>query len=173
MPAAFVRFAGCNLDCAFCDTDHRPQADMAAEEIVERVVALFPIGKHAGGAVVLTGGEPMLQVDRRLLTALIAERLWIALETNGTVEMDAVFCLFDWVCVSPKQGGELAVRKGDELKVVYEGQPLAQYDDLARSFGARYLQPCSMQNIPETIAAVKENPTWRLSFQSQKLLGIR
>lgn len=189
-PAVFCRFAGCNLwsgreqdrakaTCQFCDTDF-VGTDGAGGGRFETAAALASACKAAAAPVtaeprfvVLTGGEPMLQVDQELVDALHAEGFRIAIETNGTLP---VLDTIDWICVSPKAGSELKQRYGHELKLVFPqaGVDPAGYLDLA--FEQRFLQPMDgpdqVVNTQAAIAYCKANPAWRLSVQTHKLLGI-
>lgn len=189
-PAVFCRFAGCNLwsgreqdrakaTCQFCDTDF-VGTDGTGGGRFETAAALARACKAAAAPatdaprfVVLTGGEPMLQVDQELVDALHAEGFRIAIETNGTLP---VLDTIDWICVSPKAGSELKQRYGHELKLVFPqaGVDPAGYLDLA--FEQRFLQPMDgpdqVVNTQAAIAYCKANPAWRLSVQTHKLLGI-
>ena len=175
-PAVFVRFSGCNLRCAFCDTQHQQGRMMSLQEIVAEVnkYSIAPM-------VVLTGGEPSLFIDEAFVEELKQKTgKTIAIETNGTRPLPSHL---DWVTLSPKSafaGGELepCVLKGcDELKVVYLGQDLAQYDDIKAKH--RFLQPCFVDdeakrkaNMQACVEAVKSQPHWRLSLQIHRVLGI-
>lgn len=174
--SVFIRMSGCNLRCAFCDTDHQSHTMMSAPEIVEQVM------RYPGAPlIVLTGGEPALHVDTALIQALKLTGKTIAIETNGTLPLpDGI----DWVTLSPKtafQGGEALsciITSCDELKVVYTGQNLNQYDHIKAQ--QRFLQPCYVDDpkqrllgLQATVKAVLDNPKWRLSLQTHKLLGIR
>ncbi len=174
--SVFIRMSGCNLRCAFCDTDHQSHTMMSAPEIVEQVM------RYPGAPlIVLTGGEPALHVDTALIQALKLTGKTIAIETNGTLPLpDGI----DWVTLSPKtafQGGEALpciITSCDELKVVYTGQNLNQYDHIKAQ--QRFLQPCYVDDpkqrllgLQATVKAVLDNPQWRLSLQTHKLLGIR
>jgi 7-carboxy-7-deazaguanine synthase len=126
---------------------------------------------------VCTGGEPLLQVDRELITALHARGFWIAVETNGTV---AVPEGIDWVCVSPKADAKLVVTAGDELKVVYpQAKDPNEYLDpvLGLEFKHFFIQPMdgpeSAASLKAAIAFCQRNPVWRLSLQTHKMIGIR
>lgn len=189
-PAVFCRFAGCNLwngreqdrakaVCQFCDTDF-VGTDGPGGGRFETAEALARACRDAAAPetnapkfVVLTGGEPMLQVDQELVDALHAEGFRIAIETNGTLP---VLDTIDWICVSPKAGSELKQRRGHELKLVFPqtGVDPAGYLDLA--FEQRFLQPMDgpeqLANTQAAIAYCKANPAWRLSVQTHKLLGI-
>lgn len=188
-PAVFCRFAGCNLwsgreadraraQCTFCDTDFvgtdGPGGGRfeTADDLARACRAACTAGQGPS-MVVLTGGEPMLQVDAVLIAALHARGFSIAIETNGTL---AVPPEIDWVCVSPKAGQPLVQQSGDELKLVYPqaGVDPAQYLDLL--FEHRFLQPMDgpdrAANTEAAIAYCKANPPWRLSVQTHKILGI-
>jgi 7-carboxy-7-deazaguanine synthase len=188
--AVFCRFAGCNLwsgreadrhdaVCTFCDTDfvgtdgqgggRFPTADALAAAIA----ACWSPNALMRRFVVLTGGEPLLQVDASLVDALHAQGFVIAVETNGT---QAVPDGIDWVCVSPKAGAPLAVAGGDEIKLVYP-QPDAlpeRFEDLA--FDHYLLQPMDgaarVTNTQAAIAYCLAHPRWQLSLQTHKVLGI-
>ena len=125
-------------------------------------------------AVVLTGGEPLLQVDVPFLDALHARGFWIAVETNGTIAPPPGL---DWICVSPKAGTELSLRTGDELKLVYP-QPGAPPEDFAGLDFRRFsLQPMDgpdvVDNTGRAVDYCLAHPQWRLSLQTHKTLGIR
>jgi 7-carboxy-7-deazaguanine synthase len=188
--AVFCRFSGCNLwsgreqdrasaTCKFCDTDFVGTDGTlggrfaTSDELADAIASQWA-GEHGYRYVVLTGGEPLLQVDADLIDALHARGFSIGLETNGTIEVpDGV----DWICVSPKAGAELRVRRGDELKLVYpqEGAMPAAFADLA--FERFSLQPMDGPNVAaNTERAVNyciRHPQWRLSLQTHKTLGIR
>lgn len=173
--AVFVRFSGCNLDCPFCDTDFQEYQEMDEEGIIHKVM-------EAGGDcrfVVLTGGEPTLQVTESLLERLHAMGYYIAMETNGTREVPEGV---DWVTCSPKKwvckNGDIRLRKADEVKVVY--QDGIKVDDFGIQCQYRYLQPCDMgflrdnsKNIKGVVRYCMEHPEWRISLQTQKILKVR
>lgn len=176
-PAVFVRFSGCNLRCAFCDTQHQTGENMSLEEIANE------IEKHPiAPLVVLTGGEPSLFIDEAFVAVLKQKTgKRIAIETNGTRPLPSNL---DWVTFSPKtafEGGELepcVLTSCDELKVVYLGQDLAQYDKIQAK--NRFLQPCFCEDETQRIAnmkacveAVMQNPNWRLSLQTHRILNIQ
>ena len=183
--AVFIRFSGCNLRCSFCDTDFSSYTEMSGDDILE---AIRP-WKHCG-FVVLTGGEPSLQVDDALVDALHREGFYLAMETNGT---HAVPEGIDWVTVSPKVApadfskGERPQRM-DELKVIWgpslngkEEMPqvLKTWADMLTA-PLLYLQPCdtgdkerNREIIQQCVEYIKEHPEWRLSLQTHKLIDIR
>lgn len=162
-PAVFIRFSGCNLKCPFCDTQHQSGQMMTNEQILSEV------GKYPSKVVVLTGGEPGLQIDDALLIGLSNMHKYICIETNGTVELPEVG--LNWITCSPKEGSEIVIDGIDELKVVYTGQDMTQYDKYKAM--EYYLQPCSCQNTEEIIEYIKANPKWKLSLQTQKILNVR
>jgi organic radical activating enzyme len=130
-------------------------------------------GDAGPGLIVLTGGEPMLQVDRALIDALHAHGFTIAIETNGTL---CVPSSIDWVCVSPKAGTDIKQRSGDELKLVYPQAGLNPEALSGLAFAHRFLQPMDgpdvEANTARAIAYCKAHPAWRLSLQTHKVLGI-
>ena len=175
-PAVFVRFSGCNLRCSFCDTQHQTGEMISLQEIVDEVNK-YPIAP----IVVLTGGEPSLFIDEAFVAELKQKTgKKIAIETNGTRPLPSNL---DWVTFSPKsvfEGGDIepcVLMHCDELKVVYLGQDLAQYDDIEAKY--RFLQPCFVENLEQRkanlqacIEAVKNHPNWRLSLQIHRILGL-
>jgi 7-carboxy-7-deazaguanine synthase len=193
-PAVLLRFAGCNLwsgrdqdrataQCGFCDTDFvgtdGPGGGRfeSSESLTRAVSELWPAGGGAPGArrfVVCTGGEPLLQLDESLIAALHAGGFEIAIETNGTLLPPPGI---DWVCVSPKAGVELALRSGDELKLVFpqEGLPPESLERL--DFRHWFLQPMDgpdrARNTELAVRYCLAHPRWRLSLQTHKLVGIR
>jgi len=187
-PAVFCRFAGCNLwsgreedraeaVCRFCDTDFVGMDGVGGgrfatgETLAQAIAALWP----AGGAplVVLTGGEPLLQVDEALITALHDAGFEIAIETNGTIAPPPGV---DWLCVSPKAGAALVVTAGDELKLVYPQSGAAPAAFEALEFANFLLQPMDgpdrAANTEAAVAYCLAHPQWRLSLQTHKILGI-
>jgi 7-carboxy-7-deazaguanine synthase len=188
-PAVFCRFAGCNLwsgreqdrahaTCRFCDTDYRGTDGpgggrfRGATALAERVRAAWPA--NAGRPfVVCTGGEPLLQLDAELIAALHAQGFEIAVETNGTRPAPQGI---DWLCVSPKAGAPLVQTSGDELKLVFPQVGAMPEDFVGLDFDHYLLQPMDGEELTaNTVAAIaycKAHPTWRLSIQSHKLLGI-
>lgn len=190
-PAVFCRFAGCNLwsgreqdrasaVCRFCDTDFVGTDGTLggkfknADALAEQIQAQWPASDSAHRFVVLTGGEPLLQVDAALIEALHARGFQIAVETNGTI---AVPPGIDWICVSPKAGAPWIQREGHELKVVWP-QPALEWAELQSArFTHRYLQPMDnpdrLRNTEACIALCLAQPAWRLSLQTHKITGIR
>lgn len=197
-PAVFCRFAGCNLwsgreedredaVCKFCDTDFvgidgtcggkYSTADLLAEQIT----AQWPRNNLTNRLVVLTGGEPLLQVDTALLDALHDKGFSVAVESNGTVAAPTSQSGgIDWLCISPKAGSNLVQKTGQELKVVWPqaGTDLAALEKL--DFAHHFLQPMdnldpvrNKKNTQDCIAMCLQNPKWRLSVQTHKVTGIR
>ncbi|GAA5133931.1 7-carboxy-7-deazaguanine synthase [Pseudonocardia adelaidensis] len=189
-PAVFCRFSLCNLwtgreedrhraICTFCDTDFvgtdGPGGGRFAEagELAEAIAATWPSAGREHRMVVLTGGEPLLQVDATLVAELHRQDFYIAVETNGTrVPPPGI----DWLCVSPKIGADLVLTAGDELKLVYPqvgGDP-AQFEHLA--FPSMRLQPVDGPDVQGNTAAAVDyclkHPRWMLSLQTHKYLGI-
>lgn len=189
-PAVFCRFSGCNLwtgreedrasaICQFCDTDFVGTDGIgggkfkSAQNLAAVINALWPASYTASKYVVFTGGEPLLQLDAALIDAMHAAGFEIAIETNGTLPvLEGV----DWVCVSPKMGSELVVRKGNEIKVVIPqiGQDMATYGNL--DFEHYFVQamdgPLRDDNLRRAIDFCKQHPQWKLSLQTHKLLQI-
>lgn len=182
-PAVFVRFARCNLWtgretdratalCQFCDTDFTHGTRYTLPDLMTAITNLSPQERHR--TVVLTGGEPTLQADAALIAALHGERFYVAMETNGTRKPPP--CL-DWICVSPKAGAVLEVRRGDELKVVYP-QPGLDLDEMRKLDFKRYwLSPMDGPHLAENTAAaidyVLAHPEWQLNIQTHKVIGVR
>ncbi|APL95266.1 7-carboxy-7-deazaguanine synthase [Sphingobium indicum] len=193
--AVFLRFAGCNLwsgreqdrasaICRFCDTDFVGTdgdgggrfAD--AKGLADAALAFWGEGRD-GRYIVLTGGEPMLQVDDALVDALHARGFAIAIESNGTLPAHPGL---DWVCISPKAGSEVVQRSGNELKLVWpqpgQGHSLADVEDMEGwAFDHWLVQPLddpkAADNARAAVELVMERPRWRLSLQSHKYLGLR
>ncbi|MBR0553698.1 7-carboxy-7-deazaguanine synthase [Stakelama marina] len=188
--AVFVRFAGCNLwtgreqdrataICRFCDTDFVGTNGVGGGKFADGEALAEAAARHWGAGrdkrlAVLTGGEPMLQVDDALVEALHGEGFTIAIETNGTLPVHPGI---DWVCVSPKAGSSVVQRSGDELKLVWP-QAGTDLDELEGwDFRHFLVQPMDSEeaeaNREAAIALAMERPRWRLSLQTHKLLGLR
>lgn len=184
-PAVFIRFAGCNLwsgreedrataTCRFCDTDFVGGTKYAsATELVADAVKIWG-PHHFGRMVVLTGGEPLLQVDKELLHALKKEEFYTAVETNGTQRLPGVV---DWVCVSPKMANEhLLLRGADELKIVYPQKHIKLEDYTTFSAGHFWLSPMAgpdlERNTADAAEYCKAHPEWRLAIQAHKFWNV-
>ena len=188
-PAVFCRFTGCNLwsgreqhrhraVCQFCDTAFvGMDGELGgrygdARALASRIASLWPTGE-AYRFVVLTGGEPLLQVDEALVTALHERGFEVAVETNGTLPLRAPI---DWVCVSPKAGAPLVLTRGSELKLVYPqvAAPPEAFAEL--EFEHFFLQPMDGPQLAANTAATLEycraHPRWRMSLQTHKVLAI-
>jgi len=188
--AVFCRFTGCNLwsgreedrhtaTCRFCDTDFvgidgenggRYATAIALVDMIERV---WGNGDRQRRFVVCTGGEPLLQLDAVLIDELHRRDFYIAVETNGTIAAPEGL---DWICVSPKAGTDLAQRRGDELKLIFPQQTIDPQSLTTLDFRQFWLQamdgPDKCSNLQGAIAYCLEHPTWRLSLQTHKMLGI-
>ena len=182
-PAVFVRFAGCNLRCWFCDTDFEKGDEMSEDEIVEAVL------QYPTRYVVITGGEPTLQITASLCDKLHAHGLYLMMETNGTRPLPEG-CQIDWITCSPKlidveEGmrklATIRLRHIDELKVVFEDSPtqdMALYEQIPAT--EYRLQPCDTQDplcnqaiLNKTIKYILQHPKWKLSLQTHKILNVR
>lgn len=175
-PAVFIRFAGCNLRCPFCDTEFTAYREMTDGDIL-REIAPYP-----ARLVILTGGEPTLQADEALIERLHACGYSVAMETNGTHQPPPGV---DWLTVSPKAGylpgqpkARPVVRQCDELKCVFDG--LTPVDDFGINAKHYLLQPCdtgdearNRQITEQCVAYILSHPRWQLSLQTHKLIGVR
>ena len=191
-PAVFCRFAGCNLwsgreedrefaKCRFCDTaflgtDQSGGTFENATQLAHSICSLFPSYAHAGYRpyVVLTGGEPALQVTDELVWELTRHGVQVGMETNGTLALPDGL---DWVTVSPKAGTELVVTRGNELKLVWPQEGLALQDFEQLDFEHFFLQPRDSadqaQATKEAVQTCLKRPLWKLSLQTHKYIGIR
>lgn len=190
-PAVFCRFSGCNLwsgreedrstaTCRFCDTafvgtDGTLGGKYSTPEaLAHQIAMLWPATFLAGKFVVLTGGEPLLQVDGQLVDALHDEGFQVAVETNGTVVPPPGL---DWICVSPKAGAQMRLTRGDELKVVVPQDGLDLDQIVQLPFNHRFLQPMDGPGVRDNtrwaVAHCLADPRWRLSIQTHKVIGIR
>ena len=188
--AVFCRFAGCNLwsgresdrasaSCTFCDTDFvgidgaSGGKYATAEALAEVIASLWPRGAAGAPFVVLTGGEPLLQVDEKITKALHARSFQVAVETNGTLDRPVGI---DWICVSPKAGVPLRLTRGDELKVIFPQPALDMQTLESLGFRHRFVQPMDGPSVAHNTRAATQwclqNPAWRLSLQMHKTLGI-
>ena len=187
--AVFLRFAGCNLwsgreqdrasaICTFCDTDFVGTDGegggkyKSADQLADQVAALWGPGEQ-DRMVVVTGGEPMLQLDSALIDALHARGFRVAVETNGT--LPAVAGL-DWICVSPKAGSVVVQRSGDELKLVWPQDGIDPATLEGWDFAHFLVQPMDCDAREEAVAAAiklaMERPKWRLTLQAHKVVGL-
>ena len=188
--AVFLRMAGCNLwtgreedrataDCQFCDTDFVGMDGVnggryEADALARRVYELWGSARNGQRQlVVVTGGEPLLQLDEPLIEAMHRQGFEIAVETNGTLPAPAGL---DWICVSPKAGTQIVQRSGDELKLVWPQEGLDPEELLAWEFDHFLVQPKDVTGtgpcLAEAIELVMCDPRWRLSLQTHKLLGL-
>lgn len=193
--AVFVRFAGCNLwtgrevdrataICRFCDTDFVGTDGVGGGKFADAALLAAAVAGHWGPEptrrfVVLTGGEPMLQIDDALIDALHREGFEIAIESNGTI---AAHPGIDWVCISPKAGSDVVQMKGNELKLVWPqpdgGHSLADVAAMEGwGFDHLLVQPLddahAVDNARAAIDLVMARPRWRLTVQAHKYLGLR
>ena len=188
--AVFVRFAGCNLwsgreqdrasaICRFCDTDFVGVDGVGGGRFADAAALVAAVEGFWGTTrdqrfVVLTGGEPMLQVDDALVEALHAAGFFIAIESNGTI---AAHPGIDWVCISPKAGSQVVQRSGQELKLVWPQVGIDPAEVEGWDFANHLLQPLddprAEANREACIAMVMARPRWRLTLQTHKMLGLR
>jgi 7-carboxy-7-deazaguanine synthase len=187
--AVFLRFAGCNLwsgreqdraiaQCNFCDTDFVGTDGegggkfKAPEELAAHVEALWGDGSEER-LVVITGGEPMLQLDPQLIDALHARGFRVAVETNGTL---AAAVGIDWLCVSPKAGTEVVQRSGDELKLVWPQTGIDPAELEGWAFDHFLVQPMDCESREDALQAAiglaMDRPKWRLTLQAHKVVGL-
>ena len=187
--AVFLRFAGCNLwtgreqdrasaQCNFCDTDFVGTDGegggkfRSADELAALVESLWGVGEEQR-LVVITGGEPMLQLDDAAVDALHKRGFRIAVETNGT--LPAVERL-DWICVSPKAGTEVVQRRGNELKLVWPQIGIDPAELEGWDFEHFLVQPMDCaereQAMDAAVALAMDRPKWRLTLQAHKVIGL-
>lgn len=188
--AVFLRFAGCNLwsgreqdrataQCSFCDTDFVGTDGAGggkfadAERLADRVASLWG-DKNGHRLVVITGGEPMLQLDEKLIDALHARGFRVAVESNGTLPATPGI---DWLCVSPKAGTNVVQRSGDELKLVWPQKGLDPSELEIWDFDHFLVQPMDCQDTKSSydasIALVMDRPKWKLTLQAHKVVGLK
>lgn len=171
-PAVFIRFSGCNLKCSFCDTQHDSFSDMTEDDI------LFEVSKYPAHHIVITGGEPVMQITSTLVRRLHEAGKYVQIETNGTAPLPEG-CDVDWVTCSPKYR-PVRLCHIDELKVIFKSaeQDMSVYDRYVASVYC--LQPCDVGDSKANLRIMNEavdyclaHPKWRLSLQTHKLLDIR
>ena len=185
----FVRFSGCNLwsgkekhrasaICKFCDTDFYGTDGVnggiyETKDLVTKIKSLW-ISKDSEIRVVLTGGEPLLQVNDSLITALKKANIYIAIETNGTLKAPKGI---DWICMSPKANTDIQLTEGSEIKIIYPQENLDPADFNNMNFSNYYIQPMDSEdyeaNVSKSVEFCMQNSNWRLSLQTHKILGIR
>lgn len=188
IPAVFVRFSGCNLRCPWCDTEFSEYTQMSAEQIVTEMLSLYDLPNERRKMCVLTGGEPSLQVDAMLIEALHKAGFYICIETNGTRPLPEGI---DWITCSPKHGTTIALKRVNEVKVVFTGdydpeiwrtqleaehwmlQPLRYNGELLMESGIDEWENDSNDNLDETVRYILDHPFWRLSVQLHKIAGLR
>ncbi|WP_029407898.1 7-carboxy-7-deazaguanine synthase [Thiomicrorhabdus sp. Milos-T2] len=192
-PAIFCRLSKCNLwtgreadrseaICQFCDTDfigtdgQNGGKFSDAEALCQHLLKFWPTNPQIQPFVVLTGGEPLLQVDKELIDRLHHHQFEIAVETNGTKSAPVNI---DWICMSPKANAPIILDKGHELKLVYPQADLLPEKVAGLEFDYFYLQPMddkdpniTQANIKQAVAYCLKHPKWKLSLQTHKLLGI-
>lgn len=174
--AVFVRFSGCNLKCAFCDTLHQQYKEMTEDDIVKEVL------KYPCLFVVFTGGEPAMQLTESIVEKLHAQARYVAVETNGTIPLPKNV---DWITLSPKneyvgEKGVPVVTSADEIKVIFKNEPVSDITRYGLTAEYYYLQPCdtgdaekNKEITAQCIEYIKKHPIWRLSLQTQKIVQIR
>lgn len=178
-PAVFLRLSGCNMRCWFCDTQHEEGEDLTEEDILQRVMA-YPT-RH----IVITGGEPLMQLNAHLTSLLHEAGYFIQIETNGTLPLPEGVEV-NWITCSPKRDVKgnkplpLRLQRIDELKVVYEheGQDLSAWEDIeAQEYR---LQPCDVKDdlqnqkiLQATIGYLLSHPKWHLSLQTHKIIDVQ
>ena len=198
IPAVFVRLSGCNLRCPWCDTEFADYREMSADEVVAEVCSLYDLQNPRRKMVVLTGGEPSLQVDQPLIDALHKAGFYICIETNGTHPLPEGI---DWITCSPKEtslqhsavSGQapLALKRVNEVKVVFTGtydpevwrsqleaehwmlQPLRFTGEWLIDHAVDEWEDDRNDNLDDTVRYILAHPFWRLSVQLHKIAGLR
>lgn len=189
MDAVFIRFSGCNLwsgkekhraiaICNFCDTDFNGidginGGKYSKESLLEKVQSLW-ISPAEKINVVMTGGEPLLQLDQTLVNYFKNHGIYIAIETNGTLEAPSGI---DWICVSPKPSTDMVQISGQELKFIYPQTTFSPHQFESLAFGNFFIQPMDsssyLENLNLSMEFCMANPKWNLSLQTHKILGIK
>lgn len=178
--AVFLRFSGCNMKCSFCDTRHESFTEMTEDEILEAVCCFKP--RH----IVITGGEPAMQLSASLTDKLHEAGFYIQIETNGSLALPKE-CKIDWVSCSPKgKPDSIAIGQINELKLLYWGQDISEWEeqdllsDKKTSGCELRLQPLdsgdekrNKEILLQTFAYIIDHPQWALSLQTHKLIGVR
>jgi len=188
--AVFLRFAGCNLwsgreqdrataQCNFCDTDFVGTDGPGGGKFADADGLAAHIEQLWGEdgerrLVVITGGEPMLQLDHALIAALHERDFRVAVESNGTI---AAVPGIDWLCISPKAGTDVVQRSGDELKLVWPQSGIDPVDLEGWDFSHFLVQPMDCADTEASydasIALAMERPKWRLTLQAHKVVGLK
>ena len=175
-PAVFIRLSGCNLACAFCDTKHQHGTDISEDAIADYA------SKFPASLVVITGGEPSLQLTESLVDKLHKSGKFVAIETNGTRTLPKNI---DWITVSPKESylgnaAKVIIKHADEVKVVFDVNTPIKDPTFGIVADHYYVQPCdtgyikkNQENINFCINFVKNNPLWKISLQTQKILNVQ
>ncbi len=189
-PAVFCRFSGCNLwsgreedrhkaICKFCDTDFWGTDGVnggkySADELAQAVSDAWPEDDDGKKYVVCTGGEPLLQLDEKMIEAFHKMNIEVGVETNGTL---AVPEGIDWICMSPKEGTDIVAKKGNELKLVYPQGKMNPEDFEQLDYENFFLQPMDNEtqedNTQACVIYCLEHPRWRLSVQMHKVVGLK
>lgn len=169
-PAVFLRLSGCNMRCDFCDTEHLPYTEMGEQQIINAVSQYKP--RH----IVITGGEPLLQLTSTLVDMLHEAGFYVQIETNGTLPLPD-HCNVDWVTCSPK-ANDIRLQHVDELKVVYWGQDISHWE--SEKATDHRLQPLDTQDAERneqilrmTFDYLMEHPIWSLSLQTHKMINVK
>lgn len=187
--AVFCRFSGCNLwngleksrkkaKCSFCDTDFvgtngTNGGKYSLTSLIKKIEKINKDNKKLKKLIVFTGGEPLLQLNNKLIKSLKIRNYEIAVETNGTLTAPEGI---DWICVSPKANTKTVITSGNEIKLVYpqKGIKIKRLEKL--NFDHFYLQPLYdknyQENLKKTLKAIMKNPKWKLSLQTHKYIGI-
>ena len=191
-PSVFCRFSGCNLwsgrekdrkdaKCNFCDTDFVGTNGInggnffSEKELGKKIISLWKNKNDKNKPyVVFTGGEPLLQLDKRLINFLKLSNFEVGIETNGTIDLP---CKIDWVCVSPKDENDFVLKKGDELKLIFPQKKINPKCLENLNFKYFFLQPMDgpnlKKNIKKTYDFCNKNKKWNVSLQIHKMINIR